>query len=341
MHRRHILQAGAALGSTALGRPRAQAGAAGQTSVFHHPSCARHATGLGHPEQASRIDSIMTALQGLERAGRIAIVQGRMATQDELALVHSAAYAALVRREASGGARQLSTGDVALSIGSYDAALAAVGSVLAAVDAVMGRKLVNAFCAVRPPGHHASAERGTGFCLFNNVAIAARHAQRRHGISRVLIVDWDVHHGNGTQDIFWRDGSVLLFDTHLEPWYPGTGMRSEDGAGAAKGLIMNRPFAAGAGGAQILAAYRADLVPAADDFKPELVLISAGFDSRIDDPLGRFRLTDRDYAEMTDIVTGIARRHAGGRLVSVLEGGYNLAGLATACTAHVEQLLAG
>ena len=179
-----------------------------------------------------------------------------------------------------------------------------------------------------------------GFCLFNNVAVAVRYAQKKHGVERVLIADWDVHHGNGTQDIFWRDKSVLFFDTHLHPWYPGTGARNEAGEGDAKGQIMNRPFPVGSGRERILTAYRDDLVPAADAFRPELVLISAGFDSRVDDPLGGFRLTDRDYADMTDVLTGVARKHARGRVISALEGGYNLDGLAGASQAHVGRLSA-
>jgi acetoin utilization deacetylase AcuC-like enzyme len=177
-----------------------------------------------------------------------------------------------------------------------------------------------------------------GFCLFNNVACAARYAQAVHGAKRVLIADWDVHHGNGTQDIFYSDGSVLFFDTHQSPLYPGTGSRDEAGAGPGAGLIMNRPFAAGAGRTEIVGAFRDDLVTAADAFRPEIVLVSAGFDSRIGDPLGGFRLTDDDFAELTGIVMRIAAKHCGGRLVSTLEGGYALDGLASAVAAHVQAL---
>ena len=177
-----------------------------------------------------------------------------------------------------------------------------------------------------------------GFCVFNNIAIAARYARRKYGVDRILIADWDVHHGNGTQAVFWQDGSVLFFDTHQHPWYPGTGLPEESGEGKGRGLIVNRPFPAGAGGREILGAFRQILVPEAERFKPQLVLISAGFDSREGDPLGRFTLTDRDFAELTEIIVGIASQHAGGRVISVLEGGYSLDGLQQAVSAHLDRL---
>jgi len=340
MRRRGFLTGGAALTAAAVAPAAARARANAVTTVFHHPSCGRHATGRDHPEQPARIDAIMNAMRVLQREGSIDVDKGRMASEDELALVHPRAYIDLVKKEVAAGKTQLSTGDVVLSRGSFEAAQAAAGCLLSAVDAVVSGRTRNAFCAVRPPGHHASEARGMGFCLFNNIAIAARYAQREHGLAKVLIVDWDVHHGNGTQDIFWRDGSVLFFDTHQDPWYPGTGAREEIGEGRAEGLIMNRPFASGAGGTEIAAVYRDDLVAAADRFKPDLVLISAGFDSRQDDPLGQFRLTDGDYAQLTDIVMSIARAHAGSRVVSALEGGYLLNGLASASTAHIRRLAA-
>lgn len=340
MHRRGFLRQGAALAGAALTGAPVRAKAAPPTAVFHHPDCARHDPGRGHPEQSARVDAVLNAMRVLERQGDIVLTRGRHASEAELELVHPREYVELVRREVAAGAEQLSTGDVMLSTGSFQAATAAAGCLLAAVDAVVSGQARNAFCAVRPPGHHASQARGMGFCLFNNVALAARHAQRRHGIARVLIADWDVHHGNGTQDVFWRDGGVLFFDTHLHPHYPGTGAREEIGEGPAQGLIMNRPFPAGAGRAQILGAFKDDLIPAAERFKPELVLVSAGFDSRVDDPLGGFKLTDRDFADLTDVVTGIAARHAQGRLVSALEGGYPLNGLSAAVSAHVRRLAA-
>ena len=179
-----------------------------------------------------------------------------------------------------------------------------------------------------------------GFCIFNNIAIGARHAMRRHRVERVLIADWDVHHGNGTQEVFWTDGSVLFFDTHQHPWYPGTGSPAEQGDGRARGLIANNPFPAGSGRREILQAFRERLVPMAARFKPQLVLVSAGFDSRAGDPLGQFTLTDQDFADLTDVVSEIAREWASGRLVSVLEGGYAIGGLASAVSAHLGRLAA-
>lgn len=206
-----------------------------------------------------------------------------------------------------------------------------------AVDSVVNGQVRNAFCAVRPPGHHATPIRGMGFCIFNNIAIGARYAQRRHGLDRVLIVDWDVHHGNGTQDIFYEDDTVFFFSTHQSPWYPGTGDRSETGEGKGKGTTMNVPLPAGSQ-EEVLAAFRQGLVQAADKFKPDMVMISAGFDSRRGDPLGQFRLTDEDFADLTRIMMDVAEKHAEGRIVSVLEGGYSLEGLGAGVVAHVRTL---
>jgi acetoin utilization deacetylase AcuC-like enzyme len=202
----------------------------------------------------------------------------------------------------------------------------------------MSGRARNAFCVLRPPGHHATASRGMGFCLLNNVALAARYAQRHHGLERVLIVDWDVHHGNGTQEIFYTDPSVFFFSTHQWPLYPGTGRADEAGDGAGQGTTMNFPFPAGSGRTEVLGVVENSLMPAADRFQPGLVLISAGFDSRIGDPLGGFTLTDEDFADLTRRAMEIADRHAQGRVVSVLEGGYDLEGLASATAAHVAAL---
>jgi acetoin utilization deacetylase AcuC-like enzyme len=262
----------------------------------------------------------------------------RAATEDELALCHTRGYIEIVKRDIADGARMLSTGDTQVGPQSLDVALKAAGGVLNAVDTVVTRAVHNAFCAVRPPGHHATPDRGMGFCLFNNAAIAARYAQTKYGVSSVVIIDWDVHHGNGTQDIFYSDGSVFYFSTHQSPWYPGTGASSETGEGRGRGATMNCPFPAGSGSPEILGAFRNKLLPAMRDFKPELVLLSAGFDSRLGDPLGDFTLSDPDFTALTNLALELADHYAGGRLVSVLEGGYNLTGLAAATTAHVDAL---
>lgn len=208
-----------------------------------------------------------------------------------------------------------------------------------AVQSVCAGKTKNAFCLVRPPGHHATADRGMGFCLFNNVALAARYAQRYCGIKRVAIVDWDVHHGNGTQDIFYADDSVFYFSLHQAPWYPGTGAATETGTGRGEGTTLNVPLPAGAGRSEFFTALEKQFVPAMKVFHPELILVSAGFDSREGDPLGGFTLTDEDFADMTALLLMLAERLAAGRLVSVLEGGYNLGGLASAVSAHVRALI--
>ena len=309
------------------------------TALVADPACLRHDTGPGHPERSARFEAVMKSLTAAGLLDKLTRFQPRAVTREDLLLAHGGRYLDLAEHEITSHLPQLSTGDTTISPDSWDAARVAAGSALAAVDAVIEGKAANAFCVVRPPGHHASADRGMGFCVLNNIAIAARHAQQRHGLKRVLIVDWDVHHGNGTQDIFYDDGSVFFFSTHQSPWYPGTGRASETGEGVGKGTTLNCPLPAGSGRAEIFAAIEKQLVPSVDDFKPEMVFISAGFDSRVGDPLGQFLLTDADFADLTKLVRGIANRYAKGRVVSLLEGGYNLSGLASAATAHVQALL--
>ena len=305
------------------------------TALSADPIYREHLIGRPHPERPERFDAVMEVLP----VDRMLHLESRSATEEELLLCHTPAYLPTARHDVEAGYRQLSTGDTEIDGRSWEVAVRAVGGVLNAVDAVMARRARNAFCAVRPPGHHANAGRGMGFCILNNVALAARYAQRRYGIERALIVDWDVHHGNGTQDIFYSDPSVFFFSTHQWPLYPGTGRADETGAEAGKGTTMNFPFAAGSGRGQILGAVENSLMPAMERFRPDLVLVSAGFDSRIDDPLGSFTLTDDDFSDLTLRVMELAGRHAGGRLVSVLEGGYNLHGLACATAAHVGALI--
>ncbi len=301
--------------------------------------CRKHDAGPGHPEQPARYDAVLAALKDAGLHAAMREIGPRAVQREDLLLVHEARYLDLAEREIREGRDQLSTGDTGIGKHSWDAAMAAAGCAMAATEAVVKGDAKTAFCLVRPPGHHAGAGRGMGFCVMNNVALAARHAQKRLGVGRVLIVDWDVHHGNGTQDIFYADGSVFFFSTHQSPWYPGTGRADETGEGAGKGTTLNCPLPAHSGRAEIFGCFERRLVPAMEKFRPELVLISAGFDSREGDPLGQFVLTDADFADLTRIVRGIADSHAKGRVVSVLEGGYSLRGLASAATAHVAALM--
>ncbi len=225
-----------------------------------------------------------------------------------------------------------------MSPGSYRAALQAVGGTLAAIDAVMDGRVANAFCAVRPPGHHAEPSRAMGFCLFNNVAVGARYAQQRYGLGRVLILDWDVHHGNGTQAAFYEDPTVLYVSLHQYPWYPGTGSAEEVGTGPGEGYTLNLPMAAGRGNDEYRTAFELRIQPAVREFSPDFVLISAGFDAHRDDPLAMMNVTEAGYRAMTESVKDWASTTAQGRIVSCLEGGYNLTALADSVEAHVRCL---
>jgi len=281
-------------------------------------------------------------VEHLKKAGLLAKLQRiepKPAGREWLLEVHAAEYLDRIKKRCEVGAGHLDSMDTPVSKGSYPAALAATGGLLATVDAVMQRRIKNAFCAVRPPGHHALADRAMGFCLLNNVAVAARYLQKKHKLARVLIVDWDVHHGNGTQAIFYDDPTVFYFSVHRHPFYPGTGTADERGEGKGRGYTLNVPLRAGAGDREFLEAFREKLLPAARDFKPDFVLVSAGFDAHEDDPLGGMEVTADGFAEMTRVVREIAGRSAHGRLVSVLEGGYGLEGLAASVEAHVRVLM--
>lgn len=309
-----------------------------QTGLVFDHAFRRHDPGEGHPEHPARYLALSEAFKRADFLQTLARIPARVATQEDLHLAHTQHYLKVVQHDAARGARILSTGDTVIGESTLEVAQLAAGAGMAAVDAVCEGRVRNVFAAVRPPGHHATASRGMGFCVYNTVAIAARYALKAYGVDGILIIDWDVHHGNGTQDIFYEDPGVLFFSIHQWPWYPGTGAADETGAGAGQGTTMNCPFPAGTGRGPVLEAFRKKLMPAANSFRPGLVLISAGFDSRRGDPLGRFTLSDGDFVEMTEIALEIADKHAGGRVVSILEGGYSLNGLASAAVAHVGAL---
>jgi len=309
-----------------------------RTAFVCSPRYRDHVTGPGHPEQASRLDAIEKHLAQTDLAGLLLPVEPTPAPLEWVTRIHSPDYVARARRLCAEGTAFIDTTDVPVTPASYETALLAAGGVLAAVDAVADGRARNAFCAVRPPGHHALRERAMGFCLFNNVAIAARYAQDKRGFAKILIVDWDVHHGNGTQAAFYDDPSVFYFSVHQDPFYPGTGHRNERGTGKGWSFTCNVPLPAGSDDATYAKALAEELVPAAEDFAPDFVFVSAGFDAHRDDPLGGMRLTPEGYAAMTRTVKQIAARCCGGRIVSVLEGGYNQSGLAKAVESHVRAL---
>jgi acetoin utilization deacetylase AcuC-like enzyme len=305
------------------------------TLLFTHPACLRHDPGPGHPESPDRLAAILAAFQGLEFAGLIR----REAPRAALAVierVHPADFVerCLARVPQTGYAEV--DGDTILSPDSGEAALRAAGALCAAVDGVMAGEGANAFCAVRPPGHHAEPSRAMGFCLFNNVAIGALHARAAHGCERVAVIDFDVHHGNGTQAAFERDPGLFFASAHQSPLYPGTGMADEHGVGN----IVNVPLRPGSGSAEFHDAMSRIILPALTKFRPDFVLISAGFDAHRADPLANLELTEEDFAWVTREILGIAKSCCAGRVVATLEGGYDLAALAACAGAHVRELMA-
>lgn len=311
-----------------------------QTGIVYSDTYLEHDTG-GHPESSRRLTAIMDGLVDRGILEDLVRVDPVPAGTEEIGLVHSTSYIKWVEEMVNRGETVLDAGDTVVSAGSYEAAILAAGGVIAAVAAVMEGKVRNCFCAVRPPGHHALYDRAMGFCLFNNVAIGARYVQKRYGIERVLIVDWDVHHGNGTQDTFYGDSSVFYFSTHQYPHYPGSGSTGETGEGAGEGFTLNAPLSSGAGDEEYLRVFNEKLVPAMDAFQPEFVFISAGFDGHRSDPLSSINLTGEGFARLTSVVKGIAKKYAAGHLVSVLEGGYNLDGLSDSVGEHILELSGG
>jgi acetoin utilization deacetylase AcuC-like enzyme len=307
------------------------------TLYITHPACLDHLTPAGHPERPDRLRAIERALAA-DAFKPLIRTQAPAASFDTIALCHPMNYVTAVQDASpQQGLVQLDA-DTTMSPGSFEAALRAAGGAVLAVDEVMTGKVANAFVAVRPPGHHTETARPMGFCLFNNAAIAARHAQRKHGAERAAVIDFDVHHGNGSQDIFWSDASVMYASTHQMPLYPGTGAVSESGE---HDTIVNAPLRPGDGGSQFRAAFETRILPRMRAFKPDLIVISAGFDAHIRDPLANLNLVEADFAWATQQIMEIADQSAQGRVVSVLEGGYDLEGLAGSVATHVTALMRG
>lgn len=299
----------------------------GSTAVFYDPIYLEHDTGFGHPERAERLEAAMGMLRESGLADRVRMLSPRDATVEEINLVHPVGYIEMVRKTAESGGGWLDA-DTHVSPRSYAAALRSAGALLDGLERIFSGEIANAFCLVRPPGHHATAGRAMGFCLFNNNAVAARFALRRLGVSRVFILDWDAHHGNGIQDIFYQDDQVLYVSLHQYPHYPGSGSSGETGAGKGKGYTVNFPLPARSGEEVYLAAFDRVILPIAEQFRPELVLVSAGYDGHFSDLLCSMLLRGSSYAEMTGRLKDLAERHCGGRMLAALEGGYNLDGIA-------------
>jgi acetoin utilization deacetylase AcuC-like enzyme len=305
------------------------------TGLFTHSACLYHELPLGHPESPDRLRSVLEALENVEPLSRH---EARRATVDEIARVHKRAYVeALLNAIPKEGFGRLDA-DTGVSPGSGEAALRAAGALVDAVDHVSKGELTNAFCAVRPPGHHAEPARAMGFCLFNNIAVGALHARAIHGYQRVAVVDFDVHHGNGTQAMFERDADLFFGSTHQSPLYPGTGHRDERGVA---GNILNAPLPPHAGSIEFRTVMGKTVLPALDKFAPDFIFISAGFDAHHLDPLANLSLHEEDYGWVTSQICQLAEKHCNGRVVSTLEGGYNLNALAESAKAHVRALLAG
>ncbi|MEX2127906.1 MAG: histone deacetylase family protein [Xanthobacteraceae bacterium] len=307
------------------------------TLLISHDSGLKHATPSGHPERADRLHAVMAALED-EKFAALAREPAPQGEFEAITQVHPMEYVEALRAAVPGQGVARIDADTSLSPGSWEPILRAAGGAVLAVDEVMTEHASNAFVAMRPPGHHAETATAMGFCFFNNAAIAARHARKHYGADRVAIVDFDVHHGNGSQEIFWSDASVMYCSTHEMPLYPGSGSRSERGE---HNNIVNAPLAAGDGGAEFREAFQSVILPRLEEFRPDLIVVSAGFDAHMRDPLANLNLSEADFGWVTQKLLAVADRHASGRLVSVLEGGYDLQGLSNSVAAHVQALMRG
>jgi len=307
------------------------------TLLISHPACLQHLTPAGHPERPDRLRAVEAALEA-EKFQMLVRVEAPRAPLETIALCHPMDYIEALRDATpKEGIVQLDA-DTSMSPGSFEAALRAAGGAIHAVDEIVAKKAANAFVATRPPGHHAETAKPMGFCFFDNAAIAARHAQNKHGIARVAIVDFDVHHGNGSQEIFWADKTVMYCSTHQMPLFPGTGAIGESGD---YNTVVNAPLRPGDGPEKFRDAFESRILPRLAEFAPELVIISAGFDAHYRDPLANINLEEADFAWATQKIMEVADRHAGGRVVSLLEGGYDLEALGNSAAAHVNALMRG
>jgi acetoin utilization deacetylase AcuC-like enzyme len=311
--------------------------------VYHDPIALTHGTGAFHPERPERVAAVVSALEADGLSPRRPPSPGR--TLDSLTLVHDPVYVERLRESASLGPEEpdrpftlFDSPDNPMSRSTFDVSVRTAGLLLAAVDDVVAGETRRGFVVTRPPGHHARASRAMGFCFLNAAAVAARDVQKRHGVGRVLVADFDVHHGNGTQETFWEDGSVAYLSVHRYPFYPGTGGQDETGSGAGLGLTVNVPLAAGAGDEAYAGGFEAALEGLLRRFRPDLVLVSAGFDAHHRDPLGGMRVSAEGYVRLTRALVFVADAFAGGRLVSVLEGGYDPSGTAEGAVAHARVL---
>ncbi len=310
-----------------------------KTGFLYDDIYLEHKTTEGHPERPDRLVAIVERLKANGLYSELFKLSPKPAALEWISAVHTRDYIERVKKLCQEGIRYLDSMDTPISPESYEVALAAAGGVLGAVDAIMEKRITNAFCAVRPPGHHATEDAAMGFCIFNNVAIGSRYIQKKYNLSKILIVDWDVHHGNGTQAAFYDDPTVLYFSVHQYPFYPGTGSEAEKGSGKGLDYTINVPLPAGSGDGDYLEVFEERLKPAALAFSPDFVLISAGFDAHENDLLGSMKVTTEGFAELTKIVKEIAEKCCEGRLVSVLEGGYHLEGLAASVEAHIRVLM--
>jgi acetoin utilization deacetylase AcuC-like enzyme len=303
------------------------------TTIIQHDDCLQHDTGPRSPERVQRIPAVLGGLEGLKD---LEYLPAPRATAEQISRVHTEVFQNRLRElEPSDGRISVTEEDNIMSRGTLDASLRGSGGICFGIDQVIAGKTNNVFCVVRPPGHHAEQEIAMGFCFFNHVAVGARHAQTHDGIGKIAIIDFDVHHGNGTQAIFENDPSVMFVSSHQMPLYPGSGYAEETGGGN----ILNLPLAPGNGSNEFRHAWSTLGLPAVHSFEPDMILISAGFDAHYKDPLGQLEVQDIDYRWITDQLMGLAQDSAGGRLVSILEGGYNLEALATASRSHVESLI--